>query len=354
MIAKPGLDGHDRGAVVIVQGLRDAGFDLIYTGLRRTPQEIAIAAVQEDVDVLGLSVLSGAHMTILKLIIDELDKLCWRPKLLMAGGIIPKRDEQYLKNIGFDLVFSPGVSMDSIANEIRQIIDHRQCRSSASKERWVQLAMDLTKSELSENDETVQQKGKITVICGQGGVGKSTLIGNLINEGQNANISVAVVASDPSGSGVRGSILADRLRMPMDVSPENYFIRSLPVQDNEIGLSPLVKTVAQKLSLQYDLVIVETIGLGQNQYPEINWADIVVSVVAPGSGDHWQLRKTSSLEVTNMVLVNKADMQQSDQYTSEVIQVLEDSHKENIPPVFKVSQQDKRSISHFLDAIIHF
>ncbi|NRA38059.1 MAG: cobalamin B12-binding domain-containing protein, partial [Planctomycetes bacterium] len=143
MMAKPGLDGHDRGAVVVVQGLRDAGFDVIYTGLRRTPEEIARAAAQEDVDVLGLSVLSGAHMTVLQLILDELDKLSWRPNVLMAGGIIPAKDEAALKDMGFDLVFGPGTTLTHIAEEISARVPQRQQRQEQTGQTegdWVALS----------------------------------------------------------------------------------------------------------------------------------------------------------------------------------------------------------------------
>ena len=123
MIAKPGLDGHDRGLVVIVQALRDAGFDVLYTGFRRTPRQIAIAAAQEDVDGLGLSCHSGAHLTLLQDLCDELDQLHWRPTVLFAGGIIPKEDTQAILAMGFDFVLGPGTSLEAIAHRIREVLD---------------------------------------------------------------------------------------------------------------------------------------------------------------------------------------------------------------------------------------
>jgi methylmalonyl-CoA mutase, C-terminal domain len=108
LIAKPGLDGHDRGAKVIARALRDAGFEVIYTGIRQTPEMIAEAALQEDVDAIGLSILSGAHMTLFPRIMDELKKRGLDDVLVWAGGIIPETDIPRLKEIGIHAVFGPG------------------------------------------------------------------------------------------------------------------------------------------------------------------------------------------------------------------------------------------------------
>jgi methylmalonyl-CoA mutase C-terminal domain/subunit len=108
LIAKPGLDGHDRGAKVIARALRDAGFEVIYTGIRQTPEMIAEAALQEDVDAIGLSILSGAHMTLFPRIMDELKKRGLDDVLVWAGGIIPETDIPRLKEIGVQAVFGPG------------------------------------------------------------------------------------------------------------------------------------------------------------------------------------------------------------------------------------------------------
>jgi methylmalonyl-CoA mutase C-terminal domain/subunit len=108
LIAKPGLDGHDRGAKVIARALRDAGYEVIYTGIRQTPEMIAEAALQEDVDAIGLSILSGAHMTLFPRIMDELKRRGMDDVLVWAGGIIPEADVPRLKEIGIQAVFGPG------------------------------------------------------------------------------------------------------------------------------------------------------------------------------------------------------------------------------------------------------
>lgn len=123
LIAKPGLDGHDRGAKVICRALRDAGMEVIYTGLRRTPEQIVNAAVQEDVDVIGLSILSGAHNILFPRIMTLLDEKGFRDTKVIAGGIIPERDIQELKRIGIAAVFLPGSSTQDIVAWIRDNCD---------------------------------------------------------------------------------------------------------------------------------------------------------------------------------------------------------------------------------------
>ena len=114
LIAKPGLDGHDRGAKVVARALRDAGMEVIYTGIRQTPQMIAEAALQEDVDVVGLSILSGAHLEIFPRVTAELKARGIDDVLLFCGGIIPEADIPAIKEMGFQAVFGPGTDTNDI------------------------------------------------------------------------------------------------------------------------------------------------------------------------------------------------------------------------------------------------
>lgn len=121
LIAKPGLDGHDRGAKVVARGLRDAGFEVIYTGLHQTPEMVVSAAMQEDVDVIGLSILSGAHVPL----VTAVQKLLTEQKLdkpVFVGGIIPDDDASLLRSQGVSAVFGPGSSISEIAAKIREIV----------------------------------------------------------------------------------------------------------------------------------------------------------------------------------------------------------------------------------------
>jgi len=125
LVAKPGLDGHDRGALVVARALRDAGMEAIYTGLRRTPEEIVDAAVQEDVDAIGVSILSGAHQHLLSRILELLREKKMDDVLLFAGGIIPDRDIPVLEKMGVQKVFQPGARTDDIVSFLRERLSSR-------------------------------------------------------------------------------------------------------------------------------------------------------------------------------------------------------------------------------------
>jgi methylmalonyl-CoA mutase C-terminal domain/subunit len=121
LIAKPGLDSHDRGAKVVARALRDAGMEVIYTGLRQTPEQIAETALQEDVDVIGLSILSGAHKTLFPRIMELLRQKDLTDIMVFAGGIIPKEDAPQLKKLGIKEIFGPGTPTETI---IRYVFDN--------------------------------------------------------------------------------------------------------------------------------------------------------------------------------------------------------------------------------------
>jgi methylmalonyl-CoA mutase, C-terminal domain len=125
LIAKPGLDGHDRGAKIIARALRDAGMEVIYTGLRQTPEMIASAAAQEDVDVIGLSILSGAHNTLCPQLMDLLHKKDMHDVMVLVGGIIPEADISALKQAGIAEVFLPGTNTQNIVTYIREHMPQR-------------------------------------------------------------------------------------------------------------------------------------------------------------------------------------------------------------------------------------
>ena len=125
VVAKPGLDGHDRGATIIARALRDAGMEVIYTGLHQTPEQIAETAIQEDADAIGISILSGAHMTLVPKIVELLESQGVDDVLLTVGGTIPTRDIEELKSMGVDEVFTPGAGTDEIVEFIRSGVEGR-------------------------------------------------------------------------------------------------------------------------------------------------------------------------------------------------------------------------------------
>jgi methylmalonyl-CoA mutase C-terminal domain/subunit len=125
LVAKPGLDGHDRGVKLVARALRDAGFEVLYTGLHQTPEQIAAAAVQEDVDAVGISTMSGAHMTLLPRIIEALKQRGSSDIPVFAGGIIPDGDAEKLKASGIAAIFTPGTPTDSVVDWVKEHVQPR-------------------------------------------------------------------------------------------------------------------------------------------------------------------------------------------------------------------------------------
>jgi methylmalonyl-CoA mutase C-terminal domain/subunit len=126
LVAKPGLDGHDRGAKVVARALRDSGMEVIYTGLRQTPEMIAQSALQEDVDIVGVSILSGAHLEIFPLIIEQLRGKGLEHAVILAGGIIPEEDHPALRQMGIQGIFGPGTPTSEIADFIRKAVAEKK------------------------------------------------------------------------------------------------------------------------------------------------------------------------------------------------------------------------------------
>jgi len=125
LVAKPGLDGHDRGVRVIARAYRDAGFEVVYTGLHQTPEQIVAAALQEDVDLIGLSCLSGAHMSLFKRVLELLKANKADDVIVIGGGIIPEEDITKLKKLGIKEIFLPGTSLDNIVGWVKDNVKPR-------------------------------------------------------------------------------------------------------------------------------------------------------------------------------------------------------------------------------------
>jgi methylmalonyl-CoA mutase, C-terminal domain len=132
VVAKPGLDGHDRGAKVIARALRDAGFEVIYTGLHQTPEQVVQAVVQEDADAVGLSLLSGAHLTLVPRVIEGLRAQGLDDVLVIVGGIIPEPDIAPLRDLGVAEVFTPGASLDTMVRWLADALDQREEATAGS------------------------------------------------------------------------------------------------------------------------------------------------------------------------------------------------------------------------------
>lgn len=322
LISKIGLDGHDRGAKLIVRNLRDAGMEVIYTGLWQTPAATVHAALQEDVDVLGISLLSAAHMTV----IPEVVRLARDGGIgdipVIVGGIIPEEDKAPLQAAGCAGVFNPGTPMSSIIESVRRLAAEHRARRAASGLRpgldsQAGLARALTA--LVDGDVTIERllagarNGRRIGITGSPGVGKSTFIGRLARELRERSRRVGVIAVDPSSPVTGGALLGDRLRMMRAEPDDGLFVRSFSSAGEAGGLAPHVADAARLMAAAgYDVVLIETVGAGQNDVAIRRIADEVILVLMPGAGDQVQFSKAGVIEIATAFVVNKADLPGAD------------------------------------------
>ena len=321
LVAKIGLDGHDRGVKLIVRTLRDAGMEVIYTGLWQTPATTVHAALQEDVDVLGVSLLSAAHMTIM----PEVKRLCVASGLgdlpLVVGGIVPEGDGRQLREQGIDGVFNPGTSLAAIVTAIGELAERRRAQRAAAGATLdlstpAGLSQAITRVMAGETAvlaKVTSAPAAVVGVTGAPGVGKSTFIGKLARALRARGRRVAVVAVDPSSPLTGGSVLGDRLRMMGKEPDEGLFVRSLASAGTAGGLAPHCADVIRLLGAGgYPIVLLETVGAGQNDVQVRELTPDVLVVTMPGAGDAVQFAKAGVLEIATGVVVNKCDLEGAD------------------------------------------
>lgn len=318
LISKIGLDGHDRGVKLIVRNLRDAGMDVIYTGLWQTPASTVQAALQEDVDVVGVSLLSAAHM----ILMPEVIGLCREAGIgdtpVVVGGIIPEQDKQPLLEAGCGGVFTPGTPTSTIVDSITQLARKRRermastplpdLRTTAGLARAITLAVQGRFDRQSLVSEPVPAALRVGV-TGAPGVGKSTFIGKLARQLLSRGHRVAVIAVDPTSPLTGGSLLGDRLRMMQPEPQDGLFVRSLSSAGAAGGLAPHCDDVATLCAVGgYDVILIETVGAGQGDVEVRRLASEVLLLLMPGAGDAVQFDKAGIVEIATGFVVNKTDM----------------------------------------------
>ena len=343
LISKIGLDGHDRGAKLIVRNLRDAGMEVIYTGLWQTPASTVQAAVQEDVDVLGVSLLSAAHMTIM----PEVRRLCREAGAadipLVVGGIIPEDDGNALREQGIDGVFNPGTPTAAIIDSLHALAARRRAeRAEAATPPDITTVPGLARAiSLVVADqkvglpEQVQPAGPSLCVgvTGSPGVGKSTFIGKLATALQDRGHRVGVIAIDPTSPITGGSLLGDRLRMMSAEPRDGLFVRSLSSAGQAGGLAPHCAEIARLMAAAgYEIVLLETVGAGQNDTQVRTLTDEVLLLMMPGAGDSVQFAKAGVVEIATGFVVNKADLPGADSTIRQLKEALDDDR-----PVWSVS-----------------
>lgn len=344
LLTKIGLDGHDRGVKVLARGLRDAGMEVIYTGLWQTPATAAKAAVEEDVDVLGASFHSASHLTLVPVMIEELKKLGRDDIPIAIGGIIPPDDVQPMRDAGVSLIFETECSMENIVSQINQLAAgvHQRRREAATNgdlDRWLE---DLQRGDRSavgqvltwvedgaspdELSRRLPQTDRNTIVVGMTGapgVGKSTLIGRLMKELRSRDKTVGVVAVDPASPISGGALLGDRARMTLSAGDPGVFLRSCASRGELGGLAPTTGAMVEVLRRsKVDVLLIETVGAGQNDVTVRQWASPVVLLLMPGAGDGLQLEKAGITEVADVFVINKADLPGADTLEAQIKETL--------------------------------
>ncbi len=364
LIAKIGLDGHDRGAKLIVRNLRDAGHEVIYTGLWQTPAATVHAALQEDVDVLGVSLLSAAHMTIM----PELVRLCGqyglRDTAVVVGGIIPEQDKPALAAVGVHGVFTPGTPMSVVVDSVRALGQARREKLAHAADppdvrtpaglaraisRIVQQPASGPSATTAPSDSTKPASANVRIgVTGSPGVGKSTFIGRLARNLRSRGRRVAVIAVDPTSPLSGGSVLGDRLRMMSAEPDDGLFVRSLSSAGQPGGLAPHTAEIAQLFaSAGYEIVLIETVGAGQNDVDVRNVADEVLLILMPSSGDEVQFAKAGVVEIAGGFVVNKSDLPGADNTIRELRSTLEDQR-----PIWTVSALRGEGLDQVADWVV--
>jgi len=368
VLAKVGLDGHDRGVKVLARSLRDAGMEVIYTGLWQTPVAAAKAAIEEDADVLGVSFHSAAHLTLVPIVVKELKNL-GRPDMPVAiGGIIPPDDVAVMKAAGVSAVFEPESSMETIVREINRLAAETRARrekeaAGAGLDRWIADMAGGNRAALGrvltwvENDAKADEipkrmsgpahKTLVVGVTGAPGVGKSTLINRLLKEFRRREKTVAVVAVDPVSPITGGALLGDRARMTLSADDPGVFIRSSASRGELGGLAPTTGGMIHALTrAKMDVLIIETVGAGQNDYTVRQWAHPLVLLLMPGAGDELQLDKAGITEVANVFVINKADLPGADRLEQQIMETLGPKR-----PVVKTVASKGTGISELVDVL---
>jgi LAO/AO transport system ATPase len=339
VLAKIGLDGHDRGIKVVARGLRDEGFHVIYAGLWQTLEAVVKAVADEDASWLGLSLLSGAHMTLVPRLLELLGQAGLADVGVLVGGIIPEEDARELTQLGVARVFGPGAALSEIADFVRQheMRNRPQLDSLTVRDDRRALSRLLTQAAQGQGSETTfdaRGKTRVIAVTGSGGVGKSTLIGKLIEVIRKSGQSVAVLACDPQSSITGGALLGDRIRMPNRPDDSDLFVRSLATPSGCSGVAPNVDLMIDLFAhFGFETVIIETVGSGQGDIAVREVADVVIVLVQPETGDELQWEKAGQLEIADIVVVHKSDLPSSERVESEVRALLNLPGRRPVPVV---------------------
>lgn len=356
LLAKVGLDGHDRGVKVLARSFRDAGMEVIYTGLWQTVQSTMFAAMQEDVDIVGVSLLSAAHMTVMPEMIRVRKEIGAEHIPLVLGGIVPEADYPKLREMGLADIFNPGSPLDKIIARMQELASqHQSIPMSDIQAGYAQrdpraLAKLITKIQRGESLGGFQPQAggaKLIGITGSPGVGKSSFIAKLGSKLRQREKRVAVVAVDPTSPVTGGALLGDRLRMMAGEPDEAFFVRSLASGSVQGGLGPHCAGVVAALNgFGFDYILMETVGAGQSDVAVRELSDHVVLLLMPQSGDAVQFSKAGIMEIASAFVINKCDLEGADATEAQLLSSVGESR-----PIFKATTIRDEGIDKVADWI---
>ena len=342
LLAKIGLDGHDRGVKVLARAFRDAGIEVIYTGLWQTCETTMNAALQEDVDVVGVSLLSAAHMSVMPEMLRIRRELGIEHIPLVLGGIVPEADKPKLQEMGVAAVFNPGSPIDAIIGALRELAakhepsDTDDLKAGYQRRDVRALAKMITALQAGDDFDgwsPPKGTGNIIGVTGAPGVGKSSFIGKLGKLLRERGKRVGVVAIDPSSPITGGALLGDRLRMMHDAPDEGFFVRSLSSGGSAGGLAPRCADVVRLLDgFGFDVILVETVGAGQGDVGIAELVERTILLLMPNSGDSVQFSKAGIMEIANCFVLNKCDLAGADATEAQLRGALGDNR-----PIMRVS-----------------
>ena len=313
LLGKMGLDGHDRGVKVIARALRDSGVHVIYSGLWQTPESLAIAARDEDCDVVCASMMSNSHLVLGPKLVQSLARLS-RPDIpVYMGGILPQEDIPRLAEMGIVRCFTTGIGLEEIVDAVRGATEP-YTTELAGEGATAQLARDLS---LTHNARPLRtgaprrRPARVIGVTGSPGAGKSTLVAQLVSEQarraehDDSIGSAAVVAFDPKSPITGGALLGDRLRVDFNRLGETVFYRSLAIGGEDYhGLDDIIQLIG---GAGFETLFIETVGAGQNETKIREHVDRTAVVLTPGMGDAVQMEKAGILEIADLFVCNKAD-----------------------------------------------
>lgn len=342
LLTKGGLDGHDRGILVVAAGLRDAGLQVIYGGMYQSPEEVAWAAIQEDVDVIGVSNHSGGYMyffeRLSELLGEYIDEF-----VILVGGIIRKQDHDILSSkYGVSGIFHPGTEISEIVEACKKLRKRKydprlmQKIKDGDSHALARFITSLGGVQHDKVEELLWQEehmpeidtSHVVGISGQGGAGKSTLLARMIEHiAKEADASLGVLCVDPlAKSG--GAFLADRIRMNSELLSQSpgIFVRSIaPPLDSKpyhgVTRSTPHIIAAMKMAGK-DRIFVESMGMGQQDEGFGELVDTLVYVVTPDSGDDMQILKGGGIETADIIVLNKEDNPGADSMVADLEQYI--------------------------------